>query len=291
MTPIPVAAANLHQVCPLCGNAALELRWSVNGYSMVRCSGCSLLFVQEVLTPEELANYYAAASDPVYTDDNSECLNFYYEELRRRIEAHLGRPGRIFDAGCSTGLFLQVMQGWECYGCELSPSDAASARARFGDHIFTGAIEDYPGQDGFFDVITMQDVLDHCPNPLAVLAKCHRMLRPGGLLVIKVHNIDCLYARLTGPRFYAILPPGHLFYYNARTLRLATDKAGFSLVESVFIAHLLRLSTVFLRLARANQRSIFYRIYRALANHPLGRIKFRKNLHDIITVFAVRRAD
>jgi 2-polyprenyl-3-methyl-5-hydroxy-6-metoxy-1,4-benzoquinol methylase len=137
----------------------------------------------------------------------------------------------------------------------------------------------------------MQDVLDHCPEPLAVLAKCHRMLKPGGLLVIKVHNISCLYAKLTGPRFYAIIPPSHLFYYNARTLTLAAKKTGFEVVEGRFIAHLLRVSTVFMRLSRSNKDSIFYRIYRALEGSLIGRIKIHKNLHDIITVFAIRQPD
>jgi 2-polyprenyl-3-methyl-5-hydroxy-6-metoxy-1,4-benzoquinol methylase len=209
--------------------------------------------------------------------------------LRKRIDATVSQPGKIFDVGCSGGWFLEVMKGWECYGCEIAPAYAEMARRRFGDRIFTGTLEDYPSADDYFDVITLQDVLDHCPEPLPVLAKCRRMLKEGGLLVIKVHNISCLYAKLTGAGFYAIIPPSHLFYYDRRTLALAAAKAGFEVVETKFIAHLLRISTVFMRLSRGNRKSLFYRIYSALADRSLGRITIRKNLHDIITVFTVKR--
>jgi hypothetical protein len=50
------------------------------------------------------------------------------------------------------------------------------------------------------------------------------------------------------------------------------------------------MKTVFLRLSRGRQRSPFYRAYRALDDTALGEIKVRKNLHDIITVLAVKAA-
>jgi SAM-dependent methyltransferase len=250
-----------------------------------------LVFVQNTPSREELATYYASGGDPVYSDDNRECLDYYYNQLRERIEERVSRPGRILDVGCSGGWFLEAMKGWECHGCEIVPADAEIARRTFGDRIFTGALEDYPSAERYFDVITLQDVFDHFPEPLPVLAKCRAMLKEGGLLVVKVHNISCLYARLTGANFYAIIPPSHLFYYDQRTLALAVVKSGFDVVETKFIAHLLYLSTVFMRLSRGNRKSLLYRIYSALASHSLGRIRIKKNLHDIITLFAVKRGE
>ena len=248
------------------------------------------MFVRNLLSPEELAAHYASGSDPVYTDDNRECLDYYYLQLRKRIEARVSRPGKILDVGCSGGWFLEAMRGWECHGCEIAPADAALARRRFPDAIFTGTLEDYPEAANYFDVIAMQDVFDHCPDPLAVLQKCRRMLKDGGLLVLKVHNISCLYARIAGARFYAVIPPSHLFYYDRRTLELAAAKSGFEIVETRFIAQLLRISTVFMRLSRGNRESWLFRIYSALAGRRLGKIKIRKNLHDIVTAFAVKRS-
>jgi hypothetical protein len=65
---------------------------------------------------------------------------------------------------------------------------------------------------------------------------------------------------------------------------------GFEVVDSRFIGHPLKVRTVFSRLSKGNKGSMAYRLSRALDGSALGEIKFRKNLHDIITVLAVKSA-
>jgi SAM-dependent methyltransferase len=194
----------------------------------------------------------------------------------------------VLDLGCASGWFLDVMEGWECHGNEIVPLHAAHARERHGDGIVTGSFEDYPLREAYFDVITLQDVFDHFRDPMSALEKCYRMLRPSGLIAIKVHNISCLYAKLSGPRFYAIIPPSHLFYYDKHTLSLALTESGFQVVGSRFIGHLMKIKTVASRLSRSDVNSPFHRLSRLLDRTMMGEIKFHKNLHDIITVLAVK---
>jgi SAM-dependent methyltransferase len=201
------------------------------------------------------------------------------------------QPGRILDIGCSAGLFLDVMTDWERHGVEFPCNAADHARAKYGENIFLGTFEDYPEREQYFDCITLYDVLDHVRIPLELLEKCNRLLRPGGLLVVKVHDIGCLYARLSGSAFYAIIPPYHLFYYNQRTLSYALTSAGFQVTEGRHLAHLLLLKTIFFRLARNNSDSIFYRVYEALDKTALGNVKVKKNLHDLITMFGVKKCN
>ncbi len=287
--PTTPAAQRLHPSCPICGSRLLTRLWEVDGYPIVRCGGCSLVFVHRMMGREELAAHYASG-DPVYSDDaNRDCLDYYYNRLRGLIEARFSQPGKIFDVGCSSGWFLDVMHGWERHGCEIVAADAENARRQHGDRIFHGAFEEYSAPHGYFDVVTLQDVFDHCPDPMAVLSKCRGMLKEGGLLVVKVHNISCLYAKLAGPGFYAIIPPSHLFYYDRGTLGLAAARSGFEVVQSKFIAHRLRLSTVFSRLSRGDKKSVAHRIHRALAGSRLGNVSVLKNLHDIVTILAVKR--
>jgi SAM-dependent methyltransferase len=145
-------------------------------------------------------------------------------------------------------------------------------------------------RENYFDVITLQDVFDHLRDPIAILNKCHAMLKPGGMIVIKVHNISCLWAKLTGPRFYAVQPPSHLFYYDKGTLDLLLGKTGFRLIDTRFIPHILRIWIVLHRFARGNQDSPFLRIARRLKSTWLGEAKIKKNLRDIITVIAVKNS-
>ena len=136
--------------------------------------------------------------------------------------------------------------------------------------------------------ITLFDVFDHFLDPADNLRRCRGMLKPGGLIVIKVHNISCLFAKLAGPGFYAIVPPVHLFYFNRKSLQQILEKNGFTFLKHEFIGHLMRLATVFFRLCKENKASVLYRLYEFFSRRPFKDLKVRKNLHDIITVFAVK---
>jgi SAM-dependent methyltransferase len=281
-------AAPMYSSCPVCSHPDLMRQWEVDGYTIAKCRSCSLVFVQNKLTIEELSTYYASFEDDAYDSDNVECLTHYYRKLGDVIRERFPQPGKLLDVGCSRGWFLDTMNDWECHGNEITTNYGATARERFGDRIFIGPFDDYPLRENYFDVITLQDVFDHIRDPLPMLQKCLRLLRPGGMIAIKVHNISCLYARLTGSQFYAVIPPSHLFYYDKKTLALTLSNAGFQVVNSKFIGHLFKVKTIFLRLSRGNANTLHHRIYRALNNTAMGEFKFNKNLHDIITMIAVK---
>lgn len=243
------------------------------------------------MTTETLAGYYetAASDEFVYTAENIAFLNHYYVRLRNEITRQTAKTsGVILDVGCSGGYFLDLMEGWDRHGIEISPKEAAIARGKYGDAIWQGVIENYSVRESFFDVIALQDVLDHCIDPMKVVECCYKMLKPGGLIVIKVHDISCLYARVTGPRFYAILPPFHLFYFSRQPLEWMLRKAGFGHLVFRHIGQVIQLKTVFYRLSRGNERSAWYKLYRALSGSRLGSVPIPKNLHDIITVFGIK---
>jgi 2-polyprenyl-3-methyl-5-hydroxy-6-metoxy-1,4-benzoquinol methylase len=268
-----------------------DIYTNVNGYTITRCTSCRLVFVREEITVSELIEYYSQADgeDFVYADpENVSNLNYYFLRLKELLEKTIPR-GRILDIGCSAGYFLDVMDGWERYGIEIPSTWAERARKKYGENIHVGTLEDanYPYE--FFDVITLQDTFDHLTNPLETLELCHHILKPGGRIVIKVHNIECLWARLSGQNFYAIIPPSHLFYYSKNTLKLALEKKSFVLELSSFIGHTLFLKTIPYRLARSDQKSLLYKLYQLLDQSPVGNIKVPKNLHDIITVVGVKR--
>ena len=283
----------LHAHCPLCDSKHLDdLYLNVNGFTITRCQACRLVFVKEKLATNELLAYYNQADgEYIYADpENVENLNYYFRKLGIMIEKQ--RPaGRILDVGCSAGYFLDVMKNWDCYGIEIPSIWAEMASAKYGNHIHIGTLDDSNYPDEYFDVITLQDVFDHLSNPLECLAICKRILKPNGMIVIKVHNIECLYARLVGRNFYAIIPPFHLFYYSKNTLKRALEKSGFSFQTSAFIGHSLFLKTIPYRLAQTNRSGIFFKTYQMLDKIPLGNIKIPKNLHDIITVFGVKQPD
>lgn len=276
-----------YAACIVCGSTRLVKMYVVGGFTIVRCGECSLLFVKERLSQEELNKHYELSEgDYIYSDPtNIENLNYYYYKLRSLIEK-ISRKGKILDVGCSGGYFLDVMEGWQRYGIELSRPDAEKVKTKYGDNIHSGTLEDYKCPDSYFDVITLQDVLDHMLDPVGALKKCNLLLKSGGLIVIKVHNISCLFAKLWGPRFYAIVPPVHLTYFNKVSLQEALSRSGFDFLSHKYIGHILFLKTIPYRFSRGRQEGLSYWLYKVLNGSSVGNIRIRKNLHDIITVIA-----
>jgi SAM-dependent methyltransferase len=278
-----------HSKCPVCTSEKIRDKYQVNGYAIAECLTCTALFVKEELTSGFLANYYQQLEgDFAYEPDNRQYVEYYYAELKQEIEALKPGKGKILDVGCSAGYFLALMTGWEKHGIEISADYGAKARAALGRDVFIGSFADYPVRNEYFDVITLQDVFDHFSDPYESLRKCSALLKSDGLIVIKVHNIACLYARLSGDRFYALIPPSHLYYFNQKSLRAILARCGFDVLRAKFIGQVLQLKMLFYRLARGEPGSVFYRIYLLLNRGALGRIAIYKNLHDIITIFAVK---
>ena len=282
---------NKYRCCPICRSRCTRIQWRVDGFKIDVCRECGVLFVRGSITPEILARHYeTSASDAfIYTQENISYLNHYFDRLKRKIHVMTGKTsGNILDVGCSGGYFLDRMEGWDRYGIEISTSEASIAKSKYGDRIISDSIENYPIKEAVFDVITLQDVLDHCIDPVTVIDICHRMLKPDGLIAVKVHDVSCLYARLTGKNFYAVTPPSHLFYFSRKPLEFLLKKGGFRNLKFEHIGQVIQLKTVFYRLSRGYDKSIFYKFYLLVSRLPFGGMPIPKNLHDIITVFGFR---
>jgi SAM-dependent methyltransferase len=95
---------------------------------------------------------------------------------------------------------------------------------------------------GAFDVVTCWHVIEHASQPRRVIEEIHRVVRPGGWLVLATPNLEdhifraaYVLARGRRPRLYE--PDGrevHLFHFSARTLRALVASAGFEVVEVGF---------------------------------------------------------
>ena len=80
--------------------------------------------------------------------------------------------------------------GYDPYGIEPTREIAEVCRTSRGlDNVVQGTIDDVQYSPGFFNVITLMDVLEHLPDPGSALAKINTLLVPGGAVFIKVPNM------------------------------------------------------------------------------------------------------
>jgi SAM-dependent methyltransferase len=101
---------------------------------------------------------------------------------------------RLLDAGCGTGFNLVALaRHGRATGVDLSPEALAFCRAR-GVRAARGTLLALPFADAAFDVVTSFDVIYHewVPDDRAALAELARVLRPGGLLLVRVPALEAL---------------------------------------------------------------------------------------------------
>jgi SAM-dependent methyltransferase len=140
----------------------------------------------------------------------------------------------VLDVGCAAGYFLRVMreQGWDVRGVEPSAPMRQRAQHELGSALLHASLDDPGLAPDSFDLVTLWDVLEHVPDPLATLRRARELLRPGGRLVLETQNVASPAARLLGRRWQHYKHAEHLYHFDPRTLRRALGQAGFELLES-----------------------------------------------------------
>lgn len=244
VAPSPVSSRHREvSRCLSCGSPHRQPLFTRDGFLFVTCTDCGLAYLRNPLTAEELSRFYSFASNYHAGFRTSESLRNQFLERGRTYLRYLSRhrqQGALLDVGCSAGFFLKVAQdaGWQVQGLEFSPDSAQLGRELFGCDIQVGSLlnHDLPAES--FDALTLWDVIEHLPEPLAEMRQAHDLLRPGGLVAISTPNIAGLFPQLSyqvaGLINYwtHIEPPAHLTQFSVRTLSELLQRAGFEIVAA-----------------------------------------------------------
>jgi len=234
--------------CNFCGsdNASLvhtlrDIRLGLPGeFTLVRCDKCGLRYLNPRPDWKELAAYYPAEYQPYIAVAGQRAPWIDWAEwfgLDRRCRAITRRrpEGQLLDVGCATGRFLDEMHRhgrWEVYGVELVSLAAEYARQRFGLDVFCGTLTEAAYASDRFDVVTMWDVLEHVADPTAQLLEVLRILKPGGLMVLRIPDPLSWEAQCFGPTWVGYDAPRHLFGFPRHILTHQLAGLGFERVSS-----------------------------------------------------------
>ena len=223
--------------CNLCNSEEREIISRADIGNIVRCNICGLFYRNPRLSDEDEISKYR---DHVYGDSHCPILHKARNEIYitglKRIEPY---KGRILDIGCSDGFFLKLAQqkGWTPYGIEISNFFLRKARENLGDkHVFDVPLRMVKFPSNSFDAITMWDVLDQLTDPWSELIEINRILKKGGLLVVRVRNMSFHLAadKLFKRTLWGIVrSPStfHLYGFNNRNLKTMLKKAHFSKIK------------------------------------------------------------
>lgn len=299
---------DLNRTCPVCGANHYQeyFRPPRSPGPIVKCKECGFVFVNPVKATKSLiqkgpvggrqAPHLLESSnlEDIAGSWEQPLLEGYKAEFSaKRLNAldalqHISKyaksRGTLLDVGCGAGLFLSVaaQEGWDCYGIEPLVMHAIFARAQFGLHIVTDTLSEdtYPAE--FFDVVTAFQVFEHLIRPDQELDKIRRILKPQGLVLIEVPNIETLGVKLFGTRHRHFVQD-HVSFFSAKTLTSFVERHDLRVQEIYYPTRVMSVRHLAAWLGRSTQSGKRRRIHLPQA----VREKFiRLNLGDIVAVIA-----
>ena len=139
---------------------------------------------------------------------------------------HIKDAERVLDVGCGPGRFAEHCAGADYRGIELNAEAVKEARS-CGRNV---ALEDLDDQAReAFDVVTLFQVLEHVPDPVAFLSAAAARVSEGGLLIVSTPDMD----GHIGREINHVLnyPPHHLSWWSADAITSLFDRNGFDTID------------------------------------------------------------
>ncbi len=218
-----------------CRKDAYDQVWEIH-----RCFACGHGFVSNRPTLAALGEIYALQEShhtlPEGEDRDAEAADC--KSLAQAIHRIYLKSGprlssdspRSLDVGAGSGRFSRQLAkfGFKPTLIDLDPRAERAAARIAGVQFYRTAFEDLTDL-GPYDAIIMSQVLEHSLDPVDWLRRAATILSPGGVLAVAVPNFGGIY-RLLGDRDPFIIPPVHLNFFTAASLRMAFAKAGLNSV-------------------------------------------------------------
>ncbi len=151
----------------------------------------------------------------------------FVRQTRRAIAA-----GKLLDIGCGSGSLLRHAKRWfKCEGVEPSAGAATECRKQ-GLEVTNGFFEDVDLPAESYDVVTMYAVLEHVYDPVKVLSKANHILKPNGIVAIKVPKLYGPAHRIHGREWNGFRIGYHTYLFTGAALAAALNAAGFEVLTT-----------------------------------------------------------
>jgi SAM-dependent methyltransferase len=221
------------KVCAACGGSRKTRALTGPDFEIWRCVDCGL---------------GATLPPPMESDGRERWVDDerYFEEAwadpkdrwwRRFTQAPLdfltaagaGSGMRLLDVGCSLGYFVLAARarGYVATGFDGAPAAIAFARRALGLDLTCARLETASFPPASQDVVVMNHILEHLPDPRAALRHVSEWVVPGGFLVVTVPNFASPVARRSGTRWAGLIPSQHRWHFTPCALSRLVARAGF----------------------------------------------------------------
>lgn len=230
----------ISEACPVCDAAQAVFFIESNGHNILKCQGCSLMFVENRPSVDEIRAFFT--DEYITTDEELDSGFTSWRQASLNREAQYLKDlfpegARLLDVGVASGVFagqFVPLKDWHVEGVEPSRKALTLAEKRYKFKVRPGFLRDAHFDDGSFDVITSLDTFYFVTDPMNEMREVNRVLRQGGYFIVEIPGLNFRLLKNTG--FLSRLIYGkpaqlnagvHLFYYSRKTLCNLIEKFGF----------------------------------------------------------------
>lgn len=228
-----------HVLCLLCGKRDIRPvnTFLLNGqrFFTVRCNADGMLWLdpqpaQAFYRQLYREHYHVVDGDDPLLEQGTLDVHADEDGLKHAAALRLDEiegftsAGTMLEVGFGSGHTLQEARrrGWQVVGIELAETCVATM-ATHGIPAICADLPSYDGPDEAVDVIAMYSVLEHTHQPAAYLRRSHALLKPGGLLVLRLPDTAS-----EGPPA-ALL--AHLYHFNSATIIELLRRCDFEVLQ------------------------------------------------------------
>jgi len=230
--------------CNFCGRSEGKVIHQEGQYKMCKCPFCDFIYLNPRPDSASLHFYYQS-----YLPEDASGIEGW-RKMMMPVFSHAADfiekcqlRGRILDTGTGYGHFLLEMKrrGWETLGVEISRKGVEYARKQLGLNILAKTLEEGQLPDNYFHAITTFYVIEHLDDPMAFLRECYRILKPGGLILIRYPHTTPIkdFLAFLGIPNTLYDTPYHLSDFSPKTIKNFLEKAGFAGCQSFIGGHTL----------------------------------------------------
>ncbi|MFH1063142.1 MAG: class I SAM-dependent methyltransferase [Candidatus Omnitrophota bacterium] len=211
-------------------------------FDTVKCRKCGFIFNNPLnikgagYSFEDIQDIFKQAQWEI---NHKKDIYFYALNLLEKIDNSQGRA--LLDIGCACGAFLDIARlfGFKTKGIELSKGQAEYAQKQLNlDVLLSATVEPLLAEHkGFFNVVTMWDVLEHIPDPKSALNSIHNLLSDDGILMLKIPNSyfqisKARLARLLFPRMNKVLGAGdHVVHFTKKSIQQILKATDYEVIK------------------------------------------------------------
>jgi 2-polyprenyl-3-methyl-5-hydroxy-6-metoxy-1,4-benzoquinol methylase len=216
--------------CLLCKSDKNNRIYKIDNYYIVKCANCHLIYVdnyRDIVINIVYKNfdYKSEATEKRIRRDAIHSLS----NIRRYLEVNDFNIN-ILDVGCGRGYLLDEARyfNWITSGIDYSSYMVKYAKDVLKLNVIKGNINNYKSNNKF-DIVVLNQVIEHLADPNMIVSKCRMLLKPKGLLYIATPNINSHLANIYKEKYEYFIPPEHIAYYSIDTLSKLLKNNGFTI--------------------------------------------------------------